>query len=321
MALQRASREILRFRCSSSFPGPFFKTSSSPSFCHLYFRNPRHRCHYPMCVIDFRRWNHGGIRTLCSACSRVVGIVRSPDLVDLEYADLNLSRKVSAEVGHIRIRQHVNPLSSAFSVPSEVPEWNLVFNDPTLPLVVDIGCGSGRFILWLAKRHSSLKNYLGLEIRQKLVKRANFWVKELALHNTYFLFANATVSLQQLLSSYPGPLVSVFILCPDPHFKRRHKKRRVVQEPVVYTIVNYLTTGGQVFVQSDVLEVALDMRNQFDALSDLQHMDAVDCSTSYNCDEDGWLLRNPLGIRTEREIHAELEGAKIYRRMYQKAPR
>lgn len=71
----------------------------------------------------------------------------------------------------------------------------------------------------------------------------------------------------------------------------------------------------QILMQSDVLEVALDMRNQFDAESDvLQHIDTDHGHVS--CDEDGWLVGNPMGIRTEREIHAEFEGARIYRRMY-----
>ncbi|TXG66489.1 hypothetical protein EZV62_007764 [Acer yangbiense] len=150
-----------------------------------------------------------------------------------------------------------------------------------------------------------------------LVKRAEFWVKELALGNIHFMFANATVSFKQLVSTYPGPLVLVSILCPDPHFKKRHHKRRVVQKPLVDSIVKSLMHGGKVFVQSDVLEVALDLRNQFDAeLDALQHIDTIDPSVP--CNEEGWLLNNPMGIRTEREIHAEFEGAKIYRRMYQK---
>ncbi|KAL5770155.1 hypothetical protein ACOSP7_014309 [Xanthoceras sorbifolium] len=243
--------------------------------------------------------------------------LRSTDLVALEYADLNLPCKVSGELGHVRIRQHVNPLSSSNIVPVQVPDWNEVYKDPTLPLMVDIGCGSGRFLLWLARRNHGSGNYLGLEIRQKLVKRAEFWVKELALKNIYFMFANASVSFKQLMSTYPGPLVLVSILCPDPHFKKRHQKRRVVQKPLVDSIVKSLINGGKVFMQSDVLEVALDMRNQFDAeLDTLQHIDAIDPSVL--CDEEGWLLNNPMGIRTEREIHAEFEGAKIFRRMYQK---
>lgn len=59
------------------------------------------------------------------------------------------------------------------------------------------------------------------------------------------------------------------------------------------------------------------MRKYFDAEFDkLVHINHVD--PNILCDNDGWLLSNPMGIRTEREIHAELEGASIYRRMYQK---
>lgn len=68
---------------------------------------------------------------------------------------------------------------------------------------------------------------------------------------------------------------------------------------------------------SDVLEVALDMRNQFDEVDALRHIDALNPANML-CDSEGWLLSNPMGIRTEREIHAEFEGAKIYRRLYQK---
>ncbi|KAK1420296.1 hypothetical protein QVD17_21777 [Tagetes erecta] len=243
--------------------------------------------------------------------------IRSPQLVALEYADLSIPHIVCEELGVVRVRQHVNPLSSSLSVPVEVPKWEDVFEDPKLPLVVDIGCGSGRFLMWLAKRNPGSKNYMGLEIRKKLVTRAEKWAEELALSNIHFLFANASISFKQLISTYPGPLMFVSILCPDPHFKKRHHKRRILQKPLAEAIVDGLMPGGQVFIQSDVLEVAVDMRKYFDAESDkLVHVDNID--SSLLCDNEGWLATNPMGIRTEREIHAEFEGAKIYRRMYQK---
>ncbi|KAG5042943.1 hypothetical protein AAZX31_03G088300 [Glycine max] len=239
---------------------------------------------------------------------------RSSQLVALEYADLNLSYNL--DLGHVRIRQHVNPLSSSFSVPAQVPDWNHAFADPTLPLMVDIGCGSGRFLMWLAKRTPKERNFLGLEIRERIVKRAESWAKDLALDNILFLFANATISFKQLVESYPGPLVLVSVLCPDPHFKKKHHKRRVLQKPLVGAIVDNLMPGGQVFIQSDVIEMALDMRNQFDEVETLKHIEVLD--PAMLCDSEGWLLSNPMAIRTEREIHAEHEGAKIYRRLYQK---
>ncbi|KAL6498705.1 hypothetical protein OROGR_028252 [Orobanche gracilis] len=211
--------------------------------------------------------------------------ISSTQLVAREYADLNLPNicQVFQDVGHGRIRQHVNPLRSSLMVSAEVPNWNAVYEDTTLPLMIDIGSGSGRFLIWLARRNPGLRNFLGLEIRPKLV----------------------TQSMRS------------FIQCPDPHFKKRHHKRRVVQKPLVESIVDGLVPGGQVFIQSDVLEVALDMRDYFDAESDkLTHIDSI--NPHVLCDCDGWLSNNPMGIRTEREIHAEFEGARIFRRMYQK---
>ncbi|OEL25094.1 tRNA (guanine-N(7)-)-methyltransferase [Dichanthelium oligosanthes] len=254
-------------------------------------------------------------RARCSAA-------QSPDAVDKEYADLNL-RQLYPDVcippffplflAPVLYQSH----RSSVSEPTESPEWKEVFEDPLLPLMVDIGCGSGRFLIWLAKNSGQRRNYLGLEIRQKLVERTQFWVNELGLSNVYFMFANATVSFEQIISSYPGPLSLVSILCPDPHFKKRHHKRRVLQPPLVHSITKNLCLGGRVLIQSDVLEVAADMRERFDGYPDnLAHVDCVD--KDLHCDNEGWLLDNPMGIRTEREIHAELEGATIYRRMYQK---
>lgn len=49
---------------------------------------------------------------------------------------------------------------------------------------------------------------------------------------------------------------------PDPHFKKRHHKRRIVQAELVETLAALLPTGATVFLQSDVLEVAEAMRDQ-----------------------------------------------------------
>jgi len=112
-------------------------------------------------------------------------------------------------------------------------------------------------------------------------------VNELGLRNVYFMYANATVSFEQIISSYPGPLSLVSILCPDPHFKKRHHKRRVLQPPLVDSITKNLCLGGQVLIQSDILEVAADMRKRFDGYSDiLAHVDRVD--KDLHCDNDGF---------------------------------
>ncbi|XP_074351267.1 uncharacterized protein LOC141690362 isoform X5 [Apium graveolens] len=216
------------------FTNPFrYYTIPTILFIHKSPKRHRFSCHYTHSL---------------SAISDPKPCIRSPEAIALEYSDLNLPHTTSEEVGHVRIRQHVNPLSSSFATPAEVPNWDEVYKDTTFPLMVDIGSGSGRFLMWLAKRNLHSKNYLGLEIRKKLAMRAEDWAKELNLRNIHYMFANATNSFKQLVSTYPGPLILVSILCPDPHFKKKHHKRRVLQKPLVDSIVNCLAPGGQLGV-------------------------------------------------------------------------
>jgi tRNA (guanine-N7-)-methyltransferase len=89
-------------------------------------------------------------------------------------------------------------------------------------------------------------NFLGIEIRAPLVERANKWAAKLGCqHRVHYLYANATVSLATLLGTYPGPLVRVAVQFPDPHFKRRHHKRRIIQPAVVDCLKKLMPPGGE----------------------------------------------------------------------------
>ncbi len=133
----------------------------------------------------------------------------------------------------VRVRQHVNPLSYKYCSPLTPPDWSEIYLRPTQPLHLDIGCARGRFLLKMASIHPQI-NFLGTEIRQALVKEANQERDRLQLHNLHFLFCNINVSLSLLLESLPpGVLKFVSIQFPDPWFKNRHSKRRVVQYELV----------------------------------------------------------------------------------------
>ncbi|GIL85930.1 hypothetical protein Vretimale_8993 [Volvox reticuliferus] len=168
--------------------------------------------------------------------------------------------------GKTRVRQHVNPLRRDYQQPTAAPDWAAVFADPSLPLALDIGSGYGRFLLLLQRNNPNQQvNYLGMEIRSPLVDRANQWVDRLGLQGqVHYVFTNATVSLETLLGSYPGPITDVFIQFPDPHFKRRHHKRRVVQPQLVRALRDLMPPGGRLLLQSDVEELCAAMRNTFE---------------------------------------------------------
>lgn len=189
----------------------------------------------------------------------------------------------------VRVREHVNPLSKKYQVPATPPDWSAIYAMPQQPLHLDIGCGKGHFVQDMAKLQGD-RNFLGLEIREPLVDQANRWRDELDLSNLHYLFCNANNSIRPLLTSLPADILQqVTIQFPDPWFKRRHQKRRVVQPELVVDLAEFLVPGGVVFVQSDVEEVALEMRDRFD-----EH-------PAFTRQHSDWLPENPMLISTERE--------------------
>jgi tRNA (guanine-N7-)-methyltransferase len=200
----------------------------------------------------------------------------------------------------IRVRQHVNPLSQKYQVEVEPPDWQTVFAQPHQPLLLDLGCGKGIFVTQMAQLQPDW-NFLGLEIRQPVVDKALALRDQLELTNAHFLFCNANISLRPLLASLPaGVLQRVAVQFPDPWFKKRHQKRRVVQPELVQTFADYLPSGGQVILQSDVEALELDMCDRM-----AEHPAFAR--------QGDWLDHSPFPAQTDREVVTLERGDPVYR--------
>jgi tRNA (guanine-N7-)-methyltransferase len=208
----------------------------------------------------------------------------------------------------LRIRQHVNPLRRKFQQQIELPEWHQVYANPNLPLHFDIGCARGIFLREMAQLHPEI-NFLGIEVRHPLVVEANREKSELGLTNLYYLFGSINYSAAEILNSFPfRTLKYITIQFPDPWFKRKHNKRRVVQPELVDLLVDYLVDNGTIFLQSDIQEIALEMRDRFIKHPSLaiQH-------------QEFWLAENPFSAATERELYVLADSLPVYRVLLKKA--
>ena len=127
------------------------------------------------------------------------------------------------------MRQHVNPLSKNFDQIERIPSLMEMFDDSKLNLHLDIGCASGEFLFDLAIGNTNW-NYLGIEIREKLIKTAKLKVREREIKNLYFLFGNAKNILNDVQSKFILENVkSISFNFPDPWFKKKHYKRRIMK--------------------------------------------------------------------------------------------
>ncbi len=202
----------------------------------------------------------------------------------------------------VRVHQHVNPLSPFYCLPPKPIAIQSIFARPDLPLHLDIGCARGRFLLKMAQIRSDC-NFLGVEIREPLVDEANRIAEENALKNLHYEFNNATHSLDVLLENLPPVLQTVTIQFPDPWFKKKHAKRRMVKDNLVETVVRHLQFGGRIFVQTDIEFLAFEMFALFRENKNLREIG---------------INENPFPVKTERETAVEEKNLPVYRRLFEK---
>jgi tRNA (guanine-N7-)-methyltransferase len=207
------------------------------------------------------------------------------------------------------VRQHVNPLSQAHQQPRALPPPEALFANPGLPLHLDIGAARGRFLIEMAQLQPE-RNHLGLEIRRPLVEAAEAERRQAGLGNLHFLFANVNVSLPPWLAALPpGRLRLVTLQFPDPWFKKRHHKRRVLQPALLQALAAALPEGAELFLQSDVPAVIEPQ---------VALVEAGGGFARPSGDGRPWRADNPLPVPTERERHVLTRGLPVYRVLYRR---
>ena len=206
------------------------------------------------------------------------------------------------------MRQHVNPFNRNFDEIERIPSLVEMFNDSELNLHLDIGCAAGEFLFDLASINSSW-NYIGIEIRERLVKNAKSKVRERGIKNLYFLFGNATNILNDVQSKFIIKNVkSVSFNFPDPWFKKRHYKRRVVQPEFINILSNSLPKGSLIFIKTDVKDLFDYMDCTISSNFNFQRIDKTDVNLNKSF--------NPSNFKTDREKYVIVNQLDIYEKIY-----
>ncbi|MCW5962116.1 MAG: tRNA (guanosine(46)-N7)-methyltransferase TrmB [Pyrinomonadaceae bacterium] len=204
----------------------------------------------------------------------------------------------------VRVHQHVNPLATYFrKLPVEPIDFEKIFPHADRPLFLDVGCGRGRFIQKMAALDRNT-NFLGLEIRQPLVDEANEIAAERGIENLHYEFCNATLAAETLFDNLPNNILkAVSIQFPDPWFKKRHAKRRMVKPKLAEVLTRLLRVDGAIFVQSDVEFLAEEMFEMFREQKVLSEVS---------------LDENPFPVKTERELSVENRELPVWRKLFKK---
>ena len=132
------------------------------------------------------------------------------------------------------------------------------------------------------------------------------------LDNVAFFGTNANVNLDGVLRGSAATFRSASIQFPDPWFKSRHHKRRVMQPELARALATNIVPGGWLLVQSDVFDVAEAMREVVREHASGLLVDARDDFDDWGVDKPSTLASLP----TEREIAGEKLGRPVYRALF-----
>jgi tRNA (guanine-N7-)-methyltransferase len=140
-------------------------------------------------------------------------------------------------------------VSHGCELPSQIyPEWARDFGR-SAPLELEIGPGRGGFALDHAAAHPEL-DLVCIESRRSDCELIRARAARRRLANLVVLQGNAKLLVPRVFA--PGSLSALHVQFPDPWWKKRHNKRRMVDVELAARMRTLLFAGGAVDFRTDV---------------------------------------------------------------------
>jgi tRNA (guanine-N7-)-methyltransferase len=121
------------------------------------------------------------------------------------------------------------------------------------PVIVDIGFGMGDATAQIAERHPQF-DFVGIEVHTPGIGSLLRRIEVLGLTNLRVIEGDADVVIDRLFLH--GSIAGIHLFFPDPWPKKRHHKRRLVDEQFLTRIFPLLTSPGYLHWATDWAEYA-----------------------------------------------------------------
>lgn len=174
------------------------------------------------------------------------------------------------------------------------------------PLEIEVGSGKGLFMASAASAYPQ-HNFLGIEVAKKYARFAASKLAKRELTSAKMMAGDALPVFQDFLPD--NSLAAVHVYFPDPWWKARHKKRRVLNEQFLRNVERVLVPGGTLHFWTDVEEyfqTTLALVPQVTKLTGPH--DVAELAPEHDLD-----------YRTHFERRMRLHGEAVYRSEFRKA--
>lgn len=175
------------------------------------------------------------------------------------------------------------------------------------PLEIEVGSGKGLFLTGAATGRPE-HNFLGVELAKRYAHLAAARIAKRELSNAVMVSGDALRVMHEIIPTARVSAVHVYF--PDPWWKKRHRKRRVMNEALVADVARVLLPSGRLHFWTDVEEyfqVSLELIAQFPQLEGPLPVEER-------------APEHELDYRTHFERRTRLAGEPVYRAEFVKTP-
>ena len=143
----------------------------------------------------------------------------------------------------------IKSLSSLYAIPfgDSILNWDTIFNGEG-ESIIEIGFGMGQTTAEIAEALSN-SNFIAIDVHSPGVGNLLNKIKEKKLKNLKIIQHDAVEVLKKMIQD--ESLDAVHIFFPDPWHKKRHNKRRLIQEPFLELISRKLKKEGYIHIATD----------------------------------------------------------------------
>jgi len=134
---------------------------------------------------------------------------------------------------------------------------------------LEIGFGSGYSLLEMAKAHPE-QNFIGIETHLPGIGSLLQGIDAAKLQNIRVYYADAVEVLQHCILDNSLDVVQIFF--PDPWPKRKHHKRRLIQENFIKLILTKLKSGAAIHLATDWQHYAAQMMRVLSHIAELKNI-------------------------------------------------
>jgi tRNA (guanine-N7-)-methyltransferase len=179
----------------------------------------------------------------------------------------------------MRIRTHTNPFN--YFARMEPLDFKAIFPNFNNTFDFEVGFGRGLFMRHYGAMFPN-RNLVGIEVRKSPVTLLKKKLEQEKLTNVYPIHGNAQICLEDQI---PDTIIErCFVFHPDPWFKKRHQKRRVVNPTFLKTLAKKMKPEAKLYISTDVGPLWEAMKETvmesglFDEIEDTSFWDTIYCT-------------------------------------------